>query len=69
MEDPTDSKPDSWDESEPMYIDDVTAEMPAEWDESAPELLADESAKKPEARLQTGAVRLTNHQPLLLGLG
>ena len=54
MEDPTDAKPESWDETEPMYIDDVTAEKPAEWDEAAPELIADESAEKPGVRLETG---------------
>ena len=64
MDDPTDSKPDDWDESAPKFIpvravtahmtahqcQDADATKPEEWDESAPVRIADPESFVPEVR-------------------
>lgn len=49
IDDPTDSKPENWDERE--KIADPTAERPADWDESQPPQMPDPSATKPDGWL------------------
>lgn len=45
IEDPTDKKPEDWDERE--KIPDLTAKKPDDWDENAPEKIEDTNAQKP----------------------
>ncbi|KAK9876613.1 hypothetical protein WA026_013991 [Henosepilachna vigintioctopunctata] len=50
IEDPSDRKPEDWDERE--KIPDPTASKPEDWDEDAPSQIVDESATKPEGWLE-----------------
>lgn len=45
--DPTVSKPEDWDESEPPQIPDITANKPDGWLDDEEEMIPDRSAKKP----------------------
>ena len=50
IDDPTDFKPNSWDERE--KIQDPEAKKPEDWDESQPRQIQDESAVMPEGWLE-----------------
>ena len=45
--DPDASKPEDWDESEPMMVVDPSASKPATWYDDEPALVADKTAQKP----------------------
>lgn len=42
------TKPDDWDESEPMKIPDPEAVMPEDWEENTPEYISDPDAEQPD---------------------
>jgi hypothetical protein len=48
MDDPTDSKPEDWDESAPELIPDPEAVKPDDWLDDEPFYIADPDAVKPE---------------------